>query len=166
MTFKYRFNENINYTFCYGGHLFLCPFEDLNFTSYFLWVSIIDFFDSVWPTSIFSLISPAITETIITQVGFNSRYLLHCHSSSRVSRTKIENLKWRISGDIIQLSFRKFVTSQVQKLKILRDNNNCQSRYWLQVSFFHNILCFWTNNVTNFQKDSRIIVILDFKFLP
>ena len=83
------------------------------------------------------------------QVGFNSRYWLHCHSNSRVSRTKIENLKWRIGGDIISLTFGKFVRSQVQKLKILRDNKNWQSRYWLQVSF-------WTKNVTNFPKVSRI----------
>ena len=37
----------------------------------------------------------------------------------RVSRTKIYNLKRQIGGDIIPLTFRKFVTSLVQKLKIL-----------------------------------------------
>ena len=70
-----------------------------------------------------------------TQVEFSSRYWLHCHSNSRVSRIKIENLKQQIGGDIIPLIFRKYVTPQIQKLKILRDNKNCQARYWLQVSF-------------------------------
>ena len=37
----------------------------------------------------------------------------------RVSRTKIENLKRQTSGDIIPLTFRKFVTLLVQKLKII-----------------------------------------------
>ena len=40
----------------------------------------------------------------------------------RVSRTKIENLKCQIGGDIILLSFRKIVTSLVQILKILGKN--------------------------------------------
>ena len=39
--------------------------------------------------------------------------------SSRASRAKIENLKWQIGGDIIPLTFRKFVTLLVQQLKIL-----------------------------------------------
>ena len=38
----------------------------------------------------------------------------------KVSRAKIENLKWRIGGDIIPLTFGKFVTLLVQKLKTLR----------------------------------------------
>ena len=70
-----------------------------------------------------------------TQVGFNSRHWLHCHSNSWVSRTKIENLKWQIGGDIIPLTFEKFVTSLSQKLKILRENKNWQSMYWLQSVF-------------------------------
>ena len=37
----------------------------------------------------------------------------------RISRAKIENLKWRIGGDIIPLTFGKFVTLLVQKLKML-----------------------------------------------
>ena len=37
----------------------------------------------------------------------------------RVSRTTIENLKWWVGGDIIPLTFGKFVTLLVQKLKIL-----------------------------------------------
>ena len=37
----------------------------------------------------------------------------------RVSKAKIENLKWWIGGDIIPLTFEKFVTILVQKLKIL-----------------------------------------------
>ena len=38
----------------------------------------------------------------------------------KVSRAKIENLKWRIGGDIIPLTFGKFVTLLVKKLKSLR----------------------------------------------
>ena len=79
----------------------------------------------------------------LAQVGFNWRYWLHCHSNSRVSWMIIENLKWRIGGDIIPLTFGKFVTSYIQKLEILRDNKNCQSMYWLQ--------CY------KFSKVSRII---------
>ena len=37
----------------------------------------------------------------------------------RVSRTTIENLRCRFGGDIILLTFGKFVTLLVQKLKIL-----------------------------------------------
>ena len=37
----------------------------------------------------------------------------------RISRAKIENLKWWIGGDIIPLTFGKFVTLLVQKLKML-----------------------------------------------
>ena len=40
----------------------------------------------------------------------------------RVSRTKIENLKCQIGGDIILLSFRKIVTSLIQILNILGKN--------------------------------------------
>ena len=35
----------------------------------------------------------------------------------RVSKTKIETLRWKVSGDIIQVTFGKFVTSFIQKLK-------------------------------------------------
>ena len=49
-------------------------------------------------------------ECAFALVGFNSRYWLHCHSNSRVSRIKIENLKQQIGGDIIPLIFGKFVT--------------------------------------------------------
>ena len=54
-----------------------------------------------------------------SQVGFNSRYWLHCHSNFMFSTTKIENLKWQFSGVINFITFGKFVTSLVQKLKIL-----------------------------------------------
>ena len=37
----------------------------------------------------------------------------------RVSRTTIENLRCQFGGDIIPLTFGKFVTLLVQKLKIL-----------------------------------------------
>ena len=35
----------------------------------------------------------------------------------KVSRTTIKNLRWQFSGDIIQVTFRKSVTSLVPKLK-------------------------------------------------
>ena len=35
----------------------------------------------------------------------------------KVSRTTIENLRWRFSGDIIPLTFGKFVTLLVQNLR-------------------------------------------------
>ena len=81
------------------------------------------------------------------QVGFNSRYWLHCQwlyrpffLNLRVSRTKIENLKRQSGRDFNKVIFRKFVTSLVQKLKILGVYKNCKSRYWLQISFLPNIL--------------------------
>ena len=48
-----------------------------------------------------------------------TNYIANYFLNLRVSRTKIENLKWQIGGDIIPLTFGKFVTSLVQKLKIL-----------------------------------------------
>ena len=53
----------------------------------------------------------------IAQVRFNLRYWLHCHSNFRITRTKIENLRWQVSEDINFITYRKFVTSLVQKLK-------------------------------------------------
>ena len=35
----------------------------------------------------------------------------------KVSRTKIENLRWQLSGEIIQVTFGKSSTSLVQQLK-------------------------------------------------
>ena len=64
------------------------------------------------------------------------RYWLHCQWLYIVlSRTKIGNLKWQIGRDINPVTFGKFVTSLVQKLKILGFYKNCKSSYWLQVSF-------------------------------
>ena len=54
----------------------------------------------------------------------------------RVSKAKIENLKWWISGDIIPPTFRKFVTFLVQKLKILGKKN------WLVVSTLTANFCY------------------------
>ena len=53
----------------------------------------------------------------------------------RVSRTKNGNLKSQTGRDINPVTFGKFVTSLVQKLKILGFYKNCKSSYWLQVSF-------------------------------
>ena len=73
----------------------------------------------------------------------------------KVSRTTIENLRWQFVGDIILVTFRKFVTSLVQKLKKMWIN-------WLVVSTLlqnfceHNFfLSFWTNDVMNFPKVMR-----------
>ena len=52
----------------------------------------------------------------ITQVGFNSRYRLHCDSNLRVSRTKFENFRWQFGKDINFITFGKFGTSCSQKL--------------------------------------------------
>ena len=76
----------------------------------------------------------------------------------RVFRTKIENLKWQIGRDIIPLSFWKFVTSKVKKLKILRGNKNCEFRYWLH------IMLFWNNDFTNFLKVTSIMFLLIYHF--
>ena len=46
-------------------------------------------------------------------------YIANDFLNLRVFRTKIENLKHQIRRDIIQVTFQKFVTSLVQKLKIL-----------------------------------------------
>ena len=91
---------------------------------------------------------------MIHRFGFNARYWLHCHSSLRVSRTKIGNLKWQNGGNIILLTVGNFVTPSIQKLQILSDNKNCQSRYWLQVSYFPNILTFWRPNMKT-KKDLK-----------
>ena len=56
-----------------------------------------------------------------SQIGFNSRYRVHCHSNFMCSITKIENLKRQFNEDINFITLRKFVTSLVQKLKILGD---------------------------------------------
>ena len=46
----------------------------------------------------------------------------------RFFRTNIENLKQQIGRDINRITFRKFLTSLVQKLKILGVYQNCESR--------------------------------------
>ena len=56
----------------------------------------------------------------IAQVGFNSWYWLHYHSSLMVSRTTIKN---QLSGEIIWVAFRKLV------------HKNCATEYWLPLSF-------------------------------
>ena len=42
----------------------------------------------------------------------------------KISRAKIENLKWQIGGDIIPLTFGTFVALLVQKLKTLREKTD------------------------------------------
>ena len=64
------------------------------------------------------------------QVGFNSWYWLHCHSDLRVSSTKIENLRWQLSGEIIRVTFGKSSTSMVQQLKkIVQEGTDYHSVY-------------------------------------
>ena len=71
--------------------------------------------------------------------------------------TKIENLKQQIWRDINHVTFTKYVTSFVQKLKILGVYKNCMSRYQLQIQFVPSILNFWTNNVTYFPKVTQLM---------
>ena len=87
-----------------------------------------------------------------TQVGFNSRYWLHCHSNWRVSVTTIENLRWQLGKDIKFITLGKFVTLLVKNLrknvltKIVQQSTNYQSVY------SHFFLSFGTNDVTHFPK--------------
>ena len=75
----------------------------------------------------------------------------------RVSQAIIKNLKWRISGDNIPITFGKFATLLVQKLKILGKKLTCsQYRHW-QFLLSLNIINFWTYDVTNFPKVSKIM---------
>ena len=69
-----------------------------------------------------------------------------------VSREKFENLKWWISGDIIPLTFKNFVTLLVQKLKILRKKLTCSQYLDCQFLLSLNTLSFWTYDITNFPK--------------
>ena len=72
----------------------------------------------------------------ISQVGFNSWYWLHCHSSLRISRTTIENLRCQLCGEIIRVIFRKFVISLGKQLKKQLVHKNCATGYWFPFSFF------------------------------
>ena len=70
-----------------------------------------------------------------SQVGFHSRYWLNCQwlyrpffLNLRVSSTKTKNLKWQTGGDINCMTLGKFVTSLIQKLKILGVYKNCKSK--------------------------------------
>ena len=84
----------------------------------------------------------------------------------KVSRAKIENPKWRISGDIILLNFGKFVTLSVQKLKIFGRKLTCNQYLNWQFLLSLNILSFWTYDVINFLKVGGIIfsLICHFRF--
>ena len=93
----------------------------------------------------------------LSQVGFNSWYWLHCHSSLRVSSTIIENLRWQPSGEIIQVTFGKSSTLLVQQLKKKLVHKSCATGYWLPLSLFKFFLKFWTNDVEDFPKVTWII---------
>ena len=65
--------------------------------------------------------------------------------------------KWQIGEDIIALTSRQFVTSLVQKLKILEKKLICSHYLDWQFLLSLNILSFWTYDVTNFPKVSEIM---------
>ena len=92
-----------------------------------------------------------------TQVGFNSRCWLHCHSHLRVSRTKIEKLRLQFGEDINFITFRKFVTLLVQQPKNKYIHKNFSTKHWLPIGLFTFFLKFWTNDVTDFPKVTFII---------
>ena len=98
------------------------------------------------------------------QVGFNSRYWLYCQwlyhlffLNLRVSRPTIKNLKWQVETDIIWVTFGKFVTSLVQKLKILGVYKNCECRYLLQIVFLTKYLKLLDQWCYKFSKGYQII---------
>ena len=91
------------------------------------------------------------TETL-THVGFNSWYWLHCHWSLRVSSTKIKNLRWQLSGAIIQVTFGKSSTSLVQQLKKKLVHKNCATGYWLPLSLFNFFLMFLDQRCWRFSE--------------
>ena len=98
---------------------------------------------SIFASKIMDLFAVFFINIIYTQVGFNLKVLTTLPMTIyrpfflnlKISRTKIGNLKWQIERDINPVTFAKFVTSLVQKLKILGFYKNCKSSYWLQVSF-------------------------------
>ena len=77
----------------------------------------------------------------------------------KVSRTQIESLKWQIRRGINQVTFGKFVTLLVQKLKI-KSLQYCESRWWLQIFFFLD-----QRRYKFSQQYLYWFVILDFQFL-
>ena len=93
------------------------------------------------------------------QVRFNSWYWLHCHSSLRISSTKIKNLRWQLSGEITQVTFGTFVTSLVQQLEKKCVHYNCTTKYWLSIRFFTFFLNFVTSDVTDFLNTQIIYVL-------
>ena len=80
---------------------------------------------------------------VYPQVEFNLRYWLNFRSNLRVPGHKFKIWKNRIGIDINGVTFGKFVTSLVQRLKTLSKKLICIQ--YLDV-------CFWTNDVTNFPK--------------
>ena len=64
-------------------------------------------------------------------------------------KVSIQNLRWQFSGDIIQVTFRKSVTSLVPK----NVNKLISNQYFVaQLLRTHFFLSFWTNDFTNFLK--------------
>ena len=92
----------------------------------------------------------------VAEVGFNSRYWLHCQRlylpflNLRVSRTKIENLRWQFGEEINCVIFGKFVTSLVQTLMLLGvHKNGSQGSDYKSVCLLN---MFWPMMLQNFQK--------------
>ena len=50
---------------------------------------------------------------ILAQVGFNSRYWLHCHSNVKVFRIK---LKSKMIGDVIWVTICDIVGQKIKKI--------------------------------------------------
>ena len=86
---------------------------------------------------------------VTSQVGFNSWYWLHCHSSSRVSRTTIKNLRWQLGGEIIRVTFGKFVTSN--NLRKISTQKLC-NRILTTTQFIHIFLTFFDHWCYRFFK--------------
>ena len=96
---------------------------------------------------------------------------MHCRIQFKVLTTlpllfkglweKIENLKQQMGKDINDVTFGKFVTSLVQKLKILEVYKNCNSRYWLQISFFSKYVKFLDQQRHKFFKGDTVNVFPD-----
>ena len=117
---------------------------------------------ALWLSMLLSAISSS-----YSQVGFNSRYWLHYHSIFMFSMIKIEKLNWQMGEDINCITFWKFVTSLVQKLKILGIQTDCSQYFDSQFLWTPDIFgCFGATMLQNFQRIQKLMYSADcyFKF--
>ena len=93
------------------------------------------------------------------QVGWLHCQWLHrpCFFNLRVSRINCENLKQQIRRDINCVTFRKYITLLIQKLKLI----------WLTTNHFLNLISyvFCSNDVTNFLNATLLICHFRFKII-